>query len=704
MKITEITRQGAELDTIAKIQAKYPNWKPGMPHPVTNEPTFKQTAGGGGTTTGRRTMRLPFQKKVKSGEGDPIHYDNLDPRYDDQARKSANQAYQDKFKDVDPSLIKFSKQRTGYLTPEEWDYKYGKTHNPDGTPKKIVGFDDPNVKDNPQATRVKNIKGGISSKDIEELNKNIVIYKQKGMFDPWAGIGSQQGRSTMRYDKQKNLYEPNNDINNHRLYGYVDSYGTKNVIAIDDSNISGMTYSSDKDKISPLHDLKFRELQPGITNLPHSERLSGVYVEKLQNFFKQRYKFYKPYITYIKRHHKELDKFYSDEFQDYWRAHSGRGVLGAQEFRDPKNNLEFFKQNNPMYSDADPDGSKRVQAYGSMSRFNVMSPEFWEKFENDPATAEKFIIRAKQVFKELQDPNVRFPKNKEQAEILRSQLNLLGFDHTSKSLKKLTVKASSMDDESVDSARTGLKLLGIDISAEEPKPKKESLIMSSIHSVMEAFKPVSTDLEDLDDTGAKVQIINPDFQTKPELQRDVPPRPKEDPKQPDAEPTLAKGKGVNSNAFAPQTKTNFKTMYGKDIEPVSEWFNGDTFSLTRPGLSENEPGNQPGANKKVSPDQRFLAVLSKDSVLFVFNKKDRLWYPSKNDLLYARAVERLTNTKVIDDAEDSWKRSQTVGQLVKGIKRDAGTGLKKFFGMDKNKPFDPGKTGSDFDKRPSDQG
>ena len=41
MKITEITRQGAELDTTAKIQAKYPNWKPGMPHPVTNEPTFK---------------------------------------------------------------------------------------------------------------------------------------------------------------------------------------------------------------------------------------------------------------------------------------------------------------------------------------------------------------------------------------------------------------------------------------------------------------------------------------------------------------------------------------------------------------------------------------------------------------------------------------------------------------------------------------
>ena len=665
MKITEITRQGAELDTTAKIQAKYPNWKPGMPHPVTNEPTFKQDDS------------------------------NADPRYDDQARKNVNRKYADKFKDVDPSLIKFSKQRTGYLTPEEWDYKYGKTHNPDGTPKKIVGFDDPNVKDNPQATRVKNIKGGISSKDIEELNKNIVIYKQKGMFDPWAGIGSQQGRSTMRYDKQKNLYEPNNDINNHRLYGYVDSYGTKNVIAIDDSNISGMTYSSDKDKISPLHDLKFRDLQPGITNLPHSERLSGVYVEKLQNFFKQRYKYYKPYISYIKRHHKELDKFYSDEFQNYWRDHSARGVLGAKEFRDPKGNLEFFKQNNPMYSDADPDGSKRVQAYGSMSRFNVMSPEFWEKFENDPATAEKFIIRAKQVFKELQDPNVRFPKNKEQAEILRSQLNLLGFDHTSKSLKKLTVKASSMDDESVDSARTGLKLLGIDISAEEPKPKKESLIMSSIHSVMEAFKPVSTDLEDLDDTGAKVQIINPDFQTKPELQRDVPPRPKEDPKQPDAEPTLGKGDGVNSSAFAPQTKTNFKTMYGKDVTDIDSWFNGDTFKVT--GLSENEPGNQPGANKKVSPDKRFLAVLSKDSVLFVFNKEDAKWYPSKNDLLYARAVERLTGKKVIDDVEDDWKRAQTVGQLAKAGWRDATKGIKNW--MNKGKPFDPGKTGSDFDQR-----
>ena len=39
--------------------------------------------------------------------------------------------------------------------------------------------------------------------------------------------------------------------------------------------------------------------------------------------------------------------------------------------------------------------------------------------------------------------------------------------------------------------------------------------MSSIHSVMEAFKPSSTDLEDLDDTGAEIQIINPDFQNKP---------------------------------------------------------------------------------------------------------------------------------------------------------------------------------------------
>ena len=107
------------------------------------------------------------------------------------------------------------------------------------------------------------------------------------MFDPWAGIGSQQGRSTMRYDKQKNLYEPNNDINNHRLYGYVDSYGTKNVIAIDDSNISGMTYSSDKDKISPLHDLKFRELQPGITNLP-SRKIVRSLCRKITKLFQRK--------------------------------------------------------------------------------------------------------------------------------------------------------------------------------------------------------------------------------------------------------------------------------------------------------------------------------------------------------------------------------------------------------------------------------
>ena len=102
--------------------------------------------------------------------------------------------------------------------------------------KKIVDFDDLKkdiefkVKDNPKQPRVKNIKGGISSKDIEELNKNIVIYKQKGMFDPWAGIGSQQGRNTMRYDKQKNLYESNNDINHHRLYGYVDPMAQKTLL------------------------------------------------------------------------------------------------------------------------------------------------------------------------------------------------------------------------------------------------------------------------------------------------------------------------------------------------------------------------------------------------------------------------------------------------------------------------------------------
>ena len=67
-------------------------------------------------------------------------------------------------------------------------------------------------------------------------------------------------------------------------------------------------------------------------------------------------------------------------------------------------------------------------------RFNVLSPEFWEKFENDPATAEKFIIRAKQVNQELQDP-CEINKNKEQAEVLKTPPNLLGFD-----LKKQILK------------------------------------------------------------------------------------------------------------------------------------------------------------------------------------------------------------------------------------------------------------------------
>ena len=98
-----------------------------------------------------------------------------------------------------------------------------------------------------------------------------------------------------------------------------------------------------------------------------------------------------------------------------------------------------------------------------MSRFNVLSPEFWEKFENDPATAEKFIIRAKQVFKELQDPMREITSKTKNKQSFEAQTLILGFDLQSKSQKNNNPR-SSMDDESkLIQVRTGLKLLGIDI-------------------------------------------------------------------------------------------------------------------------------------------------------------------------------------------------------------------------------------------------
>ena len=98
MKITEITRQGAELDTTAKIKSTF---KLKLVCPIRTYESIKQDDSNADPDT------MTYKKKV-------------------------NRKYADKFKDVDP-LIKFSKQRTGYPT-EEWDYKYGKL-NPDGNQK-----------------------------------------------------------------------------------------------------------------------------------------------------------------------------------------------------------------------------------------------------------------------------------------------------------------------------------------------------------------------------------------------------------------------------------------------------------------------------------------------------------------------------------------------------------------------------------------
>lgn len=703
MKITEITRQGAELDTIAKIKAEYPNWEPGMPHPVTNEPTFKQNNVI--KTTGKRRFRLPFQKQFSTGAGDPIPFDDLDPRYDDQTRKSVNQAYKDKFKDIDPSDFRFSKSATGYLTAQEWDYKYGLTHNPDGSPKKIDPQDDANNPKNPRATRNKNISTGLSADDIKDLDKNIVIFNFPGKFDPWSGISSQQKseNETGKFDKSQNLFQELK-TNSHKLYGYVDAYSKdKDVIVLDDSNFDPITFSTKLDNIED-YKKEYDKLEPGSSKLPNSSGLSNRYVSKLQRYYNKLYKYYKPYIQYIQKHEQNMKMYNSKEFQNYWRKHSGAGILGKSEFRDEKN-LTSDQRNqlqkiNPWYSEQDPTGSKKIAIFSNMPKQNILSTEFWNEYADDPDEARRLIEISKNYYNELNQPKVRIPRNEDEAFRLNKSLTDLGMDPETKKVTTKNVKSRAQEDTSGPLKDTGLKLLQIDISANPKKDSNESKIMQSIKlSINEEFKTLKTELNNLRIRNNVVQIVNPEFEPDEEKQSRVPPRPAED----DASDKggfrgLEKNKGIDSDRFAQSTKNNFKKMYGKDVDNVGSWFDGNNFLVT--GLSENEPGNQPKSNKSVNNEKRFLGVISKDSVLYIFDKKSKQWYPSQNDLLYARAVERLTNSKIIDDAEDSWKRSQSLGQLLKGIKRDFPKWAKDTFGNPNKpgKPFDPGKTSSRFDR------
>ena len=88
------------------------------------------------------------------------------------------------------------------------------------------------------------------------------------------------------------------------------------------------------------------------------------------------------------------------------------------------------------------------------------------------------------------------------------------------------------------------------------------------------------------------------------------------------------------------------------------------------------------------------------------DEQDELWYPSQNDLLYARAVERLYGLKIIDHGDKNiFKGTQNVQTLLKRLWKNKGNLVPDLIkkqlkiGKGKAKPNDPGSTKSDyFDK------
>jgi hypothetical protein len=636
--LTEVGGFGVQSDTIAKLVQNFPNWQLGLPHPESNEPTMTQ------------------QELIKYGIVDPKNPKKVDPqadpRYfgpDGQERKAANKRAKDKFGD---RPVTFSKSPTDYLTQAEWDYKYGRTHNPDGSPKKI---DTKNTSNNPQALKNKQFKSRkLNSNDVKDLDKTLILFKTPGKFDSFSGIGSMQDVSSKmlqsNYDnfgatKNRQLLKKYFDDQAHTVYGFVDSFRDKDVKLIDDENIEGIKFTGAD---SLPKNTSTKGLTPGQDTLPGSTGLSSDYKSKTIEYYKKLHKFYKPYYELLMSDNPGfMDE--SKWFTDY--------------------NPNLGSNYNPNDDINDTINVPRIPASVSMVK-QIKIRLAGLGYPNKPYMPE-FGSKASDVNPDLMfltiEPKTSGSDNDYPAEWetpMKTQGNIPDF------LQKAKLKRKKAE-----------------------KNYNESVLRKVFRQteVINEVEVIRTDLPDLPDLNPKtVQIVNPEFANDDT----VVPRPADPSSGEKGEPSkVAKGDGINWNQFTDETKKVWEKMYG-----------GKYPTPTKVGLSEKEPGNEPNSDKSVN--KRFFAVISRDGVLYVQDEQDELWYPSQNDLLYARAVERLYGLKIIDHGDKNiFKGTQNVQTLLKRLWKNKGNLvpdlIKKHLkiGKGKAKPNDPGSTKSDyFDK------
>ena len=637
-----------ESDTIAKLQKNFPSWKLGMPHPESNEPTMTK------------------QELIKFGIVDPKNLKNIDPqadpRYfgaDGQERKAANKRAKDTFGD---RPVAFSKSPTDYLTQSEWDYKYGRTHNPDGSPKRI---NPKNSENNPQALKNKQIKNKkLNSTDVKDLDKTIILFKTPGKFDAFSGIGSVKdvGVSTLQQNYKKLGAEKNKGVlasyfkdQAHTVYGFVDSFRDKDVKIIDDENIEGVIYTgADKVKKGQAN-----KLVPGQDKLPDTERLSADYKNSIINYYKKLHKFYKPYY----------DQFSSDDpsFMDQ-RKWALRNYKPEEDYK--VEDIKRIPQSLNMVIAI----KKRLAGLGYFTN-DLYMPDFGST-SSDLDSELKFVTiePAKQV--QVPDdadvigtnPIIKYQKqDKQLSKAYNKMQQELPFDDPEEEPKKKKADVVPI--------KTGVP--------DDFKFNKKASNESVLRKALKENQPIRTDLEDIPELNPQtVQIVNP------ELANDdtVVPRPA-DPESGErgAPSKVARGDGLGWGNFTDETKKNWEKMYG-----------GKYPTPTKVGLSEKEPGQSPNSDKSVK--QRFFAVVSQDGVLYVQDKKDELWYPSQNDLLYARAIERLYGLEIIDHEQGIFKGAMNVGTVLKRMWKGGGDFIDKWRNKE-GKPYDPGKTKPDyFDK------
>lgn len=661
INLLEVGGYNVVNDTVAKLKKAYPNWQLGMPHPESNEPTM----------TKNDMIRFGI---TKGRDIDP----EADPRYfgaDGQERKAANKRAKDKYQDRPD--IGFTKSPQNYLSPAEWDYKYSRTHNPDGSPKTIRTKDTTN---NPSALKNKlfKTKGGagrktLNSGDVKDLDKQIILFQTRGEFDTFSGIGSKE--DTPIAELQKAYAEDPDNIQSfmagkgrnqkHTVYGFVDSYRDKDIKVIDDTGFNPIKFTgsaNDTKGIIGQEKPDPKKLTPGVDDLPGSTGLASDYKNKITDYYKKLHNFYAPYNKIVSQDFEDSQRKLINKkinsAQAFKKYIDSQGIKGSDEFTGRMMNRDddVAKNSNPNYTPDNP--------YGvgiDRKLFDFMNLEHWEDLQFGSN-----VKMNREILKDIFGLP-RVPETKNQVLSILRTLKSLGYDKgkQGKNMPKFSSRPSDLNKD--------VKFITREFS---DSGVSESVIRQALREVEE---PIRVDLEDLTLLNPDiVQIVNPEFAK----QEPVIPRPEETPGKKGAPAQLKKGRGVTFDQFTNETKENFKKMYGDINNP-------------KVGVSENEPGHKPNSNK--SAKNRFYAVVSQDGVLYVQDGEDKKFYPSDNDLLYARAIERLYNMQVIDPAQSIWKGAQTTGELLKRLWKGGKEAITKRFGKDK--PYDPGKTSRDyFDK------